>query len=239
MGKIDKALVRILQNLAGPAAGEVTDMIGDESRPLRAERQLKLIRKTARMIEEGGYEACTIPENILLAVLDHASGEDNEKLHTVWAALLANAARLDDRPKITPLFVEILRQLSPSETTFLISLHDFVEREYGIDKDILELPAAQSIALGTDVDLLIKYLRLGLGRPKETREQALINIPGDLRDFMVILDNLERLNLLSYRLDMEAPGWGLPTDVKGIDPVRIYHLTMLGYQFIRACRLPS
>ena len=239
MVKITKALEKIMQSFAGSAAEEIDRMIRDDLHPLRAERQLKLIEKAAWMIQSAGYQVTVVPQNILLSILDHASVGDSEQLHTAWAALLANAARQEDSPKVIPLFVEILRQLSPPDVKFLLSLHDFVEQEYGTDYDSLEILAAQSIALGTDVDLLIKYLKLGLGRPKDTREQALKNIPGDLRDFMVILDNMERLNLLSYRLDIEAPGWGLPSDAKGLDPVRIYQLTMLGLQFIRACQPPQ
>jgi hypothetical protein len=239
MVKITKTLGKIIQSLAGPSAEVIDRMIRDDLRPLRAERQLKLIEKAAWMIQKAGYKVTAVPQNILLSMLDYASMGDSEPLHTAWAALLANGARQEDSPRAIPLFVEILRQLSPPEARFLLSLHDFVEQEYGSDYDSLEFLAAQSIVLGTDVDLLIRYLKLGLGRPKDTREQALKNIPGDLRDFMVILDNLERLNLLSYRLDIEAPGWGLPSDVKGLDPVRIYQLTMLGLQFIRACQPPQ
>jgi hypothetical protein len=239
MGEITKALARILQDLAGPAAGEMFDMLGDALHPLRTARQLTVLEKTAQLIRRGGCRPVAVPANILLPILDHVSREDNEQLQAAWAALLANAARQEEGVAVTPVFVEILKQLSPKEAIFLLRLHDYVEKEYGSEPDDLELLAAQSILLGTDVDLLIKYLQLGLGRPKESREQALKNIPGDLRDFMVILDNLERLNLVSYRLDTEAPGWGSPGDVKGIDPVRIYHLTMLGYQFIQACRLPQ
>lgn len=239
MGEIPKALAGNIQILAGPAAGEVSEMIRSAHRPYRAARQVRLIEKTLRMIRKCGRQVGAVPPKILLPILDYAAVEDNEKLHSAWAALLANAAMLEDGLTITPVFIETLRQLSPVEVTFLLSLFDFLEQLYEIDPDSLEFSAAQSVVLGTDVDLLIKYLKLGLGRPTETREQALRNIPGDLRDFMAILDNLERLNLLFYRLEDEAPGWGVPSEVKGMDPVRIYHLTMLGCQFMRACQIPQ
>ncbi len=239
MGEIPKALARNIKNLAGPAAGEVSEMIRSERRPYRAARQVRLIEKTLRMIQKCGCQVGAVPPKILLPILDYAAVEDSESLHSAWAALLANAALLEDGLTITPVFIETLRQLSPIEVTFLLSLCDFLEQLYGIGTDSPEFSAAQSVVLGTDVDLLIKYLKLGLGRQTETREQALRNIPGDLRDFMAILDNLERLNLLFYSLENEAPGWGMPSEVKGMDPVRIYHLTMLGYQIMRACQIPQ
>ncbi len=239
MGDIPRALAGKIQILAGTAAGEVNDMIRTEQRPYRAARQARLIEKTLRLIQQCGGQASAVPQKILLPILEHAAVEDDESLHSAWASLLANAAMLEEGLTITPAFVETLRQLSPAEMTFLLGLSDLLEQSYGIDPGSLEFSAAQSIVLGTDVDLLIKYLRLGLGRPTETREQALRNIPGDLRDFMLILDDLERLNLLFYRLEDEAPGWGTSSGVKGLDPVRIYHLTMLGCQFICACRAPQ
>jgi len=239
MGEITRTLAKILRDLAGPADPEVKEMLGDTLHPLRAARRLDVLEKAVHLLREGGGRFAAVPANILLPILDHASMEDNAQMQAAWAALLANAARQEGGVTVAPVFVEIMKQLSATEATFLLCLHDYVEKEYGSQPDELELLAAQSIPLGTDVDLLIRYLQLGLGRPKESREQALKNIPGDLRDFMVILDNLERLNLVSYRLDTEAPGWGSPADVKGMDPVRIYNLTMLGYQFIRACRSPQ
>lgn len=237
MSKITKALEKILQELAGPAAGEVCGMIRDEVHPYKVERQLRVIGKAAWMIQQRGFRIMPVSPKILLPVLSCAAIEDNEQLHSAWAALLANAVMQEEGLVLTPVFVEILKQLSSAEITFLLHLQDFLQQEQDAAMSDSEF-AAQSITLGTDVDLLIKYMKLGLGRPKNTREQALKNIPGDLRDFMAILDNLERLNLLSYSLDFEAPGWGMPTDAKGIDPVRIYNLTMLGYQFICACRPP-
>jgi len=239
MGEIPKALAKTIQSLAGPAAEEVGRMINDQLRPYRAARQVSLIEKAMAMIDRCGCQANAISPKILLPILDYAAVEDNDPLHTAWAALLAHAAIPGDGVTVTPVLVETLRQLSPVETTFLLNLPDLVGPPVGADTDLWEFAAAQSVILGTDVDLLIKYLKLGLGRPTETREQALRNIPGDLRDFMAILDNLERLNLLSHRLDVEAPGWGMPSDIKGMDPVRIYHMTMLGYQFIRACQPPQ
>lgn len=238
MGEIPEALAGKIQILAGPAAGEVSEMIRSAQHPYRAARQASLIEKSLRMVQNSGGRVSAVPPKTLLPILDYAAVEDNEPVHSAWAALLANAAMPEDDFAVTPAFVETLRQLSPAEVSFFLGLSDFIEQLYCVDPGSFEFSAAQSAVLGTDVDLLIRYLKLGLGRRTETREQALRNIPGDLRDFMAILDNLERLNLLFYRLEDEAPGWGTSSAVEGIDPVRIYHLTMLGRQFMRACRIP-
>ncbi len=235
MGLISSRLEKLVRMLAGPAAEDVIAMLHDESRPHRAARQQRVIEKAAEHIIAG---TAAVPENILLTILERAAVADDEQLLAMWAALLARAALRDESPAITPVFLEILKQISTVEATFLLHLQDIVAEEVGADADSPNSFTSQSVVLGTDVDLLMRYLKLGLGRPTETREQALRNIPGNLRDFMAILDNLERLNLLFHRLDVEAPGWGMHSAAGGPDPVRVYHLTMLGYQFIRACQTP-
>jgi len=239
MGEIPEALTKNLQDLTGAAAAEVSEMIRSERRPHRAARQTRLIEKSVRMIRQCGRRVSSLSPNILLPILDYAAAESDESLHSAWAALLAHAAMFEDSLTLTPVYIETLRQFSPAEAEFFLSLSDFLEQVYGVDPDTLDFSATQSVVLGTDVDLLIKYLKLGLGRPTETREQALRNIPGDLRDFMAILDNMARLKLLFYRLENDAPGWGASSEVTGMDPVRIYHLTLLGYQFMRACQIPQ
>jgi hypothetical protein len=237
MGALPESLTEIIKSLAGTAADEVNRMLSDAHRCYRSARQRILIEKAGALIARCSGRPAEVSPKILLPLLDYVAVEDNERLLDAWAALLANAALPQEDFSVAPVFVETLKHLSPVEATFLLSLHDLIVH---LHQESLpwEFSAAHAIYLGTDVDLLIRYLKLGLGRPTETREQALRNIPGDLRDFMAILDNLERQNLLLYHLDMEAPGWGTPAGIPGMDPVRIYHLTTLGYQFIRACQPP-
>lgn len=214
-------------------------MLHDAQHCYRSARLRRLIEKAGSMIARCSCDPAEVSPKILLPLLDSGAVEDNEQLLKSWAALLAHAALRREELAITPVFVETLRNLSPVESTFLLSLYESTPQMRGDQALPWEFSAAQSIYLGTDVDLLIRYLKLGLGRPTETREQALRNIPGDLRDFMAILDNFERQNLVFYRLGDEAPGWGTPSEIPGMDPVRTYYLTMLGYQFIQACRPPQ
>jgi hypothetical protein len=184
-------------------------------------------------------QSAPIPSRTLLTILDCAAREDYEPRNTAWVAILANAALLPDEAAAALRHAEIMMQLSQVESTFVLSLWDFIGQKYGIDPASPCFSASPGVMLGTDADLLIRYLKLGLGRPTRTREQALKNIPGDLKDFMGILDHLEQLGLLFYRLEDEAPGWGTSSGIKGMDPVRIYYLTIPGYRFLRACQLPS
>src|SRR6266478_5885319 len=60
-----------------------------------------------------------VPPKILFPLLEGASFEENEDLHTMWAALLANAASPEDAPKVRPGFIAILRQMAPDEAEAL------------------------------------------------------------------------------------------------------------------------
>jgi len=52
---------------------------------------LKLLEKAPRMADEAGVGLQAAPPKILFLLLVGASFEDNEDLHSMWAALLANA----------------------------------------------------------------------------------------------------------------------------------------------------
>ncbi len=239
MGEIPDALAKGIRALAGPAAGDVGERIRSERRPERVERILRLLGRTLAMIQQRPDPAAAVSSAILFPILDGAALEDKEPLCTAWSALLANAALCQDGLAISPQYSELLKRLSSVEATFLFDLIDHVGQRLDPDPIPPRSPLESSVMLGTDADLLIRYLKLGLGRPTVTRTQALANIPGDLRDFMAILDHLERLNLLVYCLENEAPGWDTLSGAKDLDPVRIYYLTGQGYQFIRACRPPQ
>ncbi len=239
MGEIPDALANGIWSLAGPAAGEVGERIRSERRPERVERLLNLVERALAMIQESPGQAATIPHQLLIPILDGAALADQEPLCTAWANLLANAALFQDRLAITPQYAELLKRLSPVEATFFLGLVDYIAQRYGTEQISPRSPVDSSVMLGTDADLLIRYLKIGLGRPTATRNQALANIPGDLRDFMAILDHLEQLELLFYCLENEAPGWETTSGAQDMDPVRIYYLTLQGYLFIRACRSPQ
>jgi hypothetical protein len=239
MGEIPEALAAKIRRLAGPAAAAISERIRSERRPEGMERLIRLIDQALELIQRGASRAASIPSQMLLTILDCAAREDNELRHNAWVALLANAALLPDEFAASPRYAEIMMQLSPVESIFVLSLIDFIGQRYGIDPASPRFSASQSVMLGTDADLLIRYLKLGLGRPTATREQALRNIPGDLKDFMGVLDHLERIGLIFYCLEDEAPGWGTSSGVQGMDPVRIYHLTMPGYRFLQACQIPT
>jgi hypothetical protein len=90
----------IVKRMLGPAADEVAELWRDQVRIYRYERQLNLLEKAERMAHDAGFTPQAVPPKILFPLLEGASFEDDEDLHTMWAALLANAASPEMQAKL-------------------------------------------------------------------------------------------------------------------------------------------
>lgn len=101
----------IVKRICGPPA----DLLGDKLR----ERVERCFEKTARMTQDTGVTPQAVPPKLLLPILQGASVEENEDLHTMWAALLANAASPENAQKVRPGFTAILKQMAPDEALLL------------------------------------------------------------------------------------------------------------------------
>src|SRR6266571_4175970 len=109
----------IVKRMLGPAADELAEMWRDQVRLYRYERQLKCVEKAERMAQEAGFTPQAVPPKILFPLLEGASFEDNEDLHTMWAALLANAASPGGQDAVKPGLIAILKQMSHDEAALL------------------------------------------------------------------------------------------------------------------------
>jgi len=109
----------IVKRMLGPAADEVAELWRDQVRVYRYGRQVKLLEKAERMAKEAGFTPQAVPPKILFPLLEGASFEDNEDLHTMWAALLANAASPENADKVRPGFIAIVKQLASDEAILL------------------------------------------------------------------------------------------------------------------------
>ena len=82
----------LLRKIAGPLADEIGESLGVWARHYRFRLGLKMFQKTQRMLRESGIPPQAVPPRLFLPILESASIEDDEDLHSRWAALLANAA---------------------------------------------------------------------------------------------------------------------------------------------------
>ena len=78
----------IAKRMLGPAADEVAEMMRDRVRLYRYERQLACVKKAEKMAKDAGFQPNPVPPKILFPLLEGASFEEDDGMHTMWAALL-------------------------------------------------------------------------------------------------------------------------------------------------------
>jgi abortive infection alpha-like protein len=111
----------VIKRIAGPLADEIGESLALLARPYRIALSVKMFKKTQRTLKEAGLPAQPVPPRLFLPMLEAASIENDEDLHTKWSALLANAASSPE--KVHPSFIEILKQLTPDDARLLDKLY--------------------------------------------------------------------------------------------------------------------
>jgi hypothetical protein len=109
----------IAKRMLGPAADEIAEMMRDQVRLYRYGRQLACVQKAAKMTEDAGFTPHEVPSKLLFPLLEGASCEENEDLHTMWAALLANASSPKWSDGVRPGYIALLRQMASDEAALL------------------------------------------------------------------------------------------------------------------------
>jgi hypothetical protein len=113
----------LLTKIAAPAAEEIGYSLQDRVKFFRAKQRYQVLEKIQRFLSESGIDPQPIPLKVLLPALEYASDEEDENLHTMWAALLANAAD-PKHGSVLPSFVDTLKQLTKEEALFLKALYE-------------------------------------------------------------------------------------------------------------------
>jgi hypothetical protein len=112
----------IVKRIAGPLADEIGESLAVLAKPYRIMLSVKMFQKAQRMLKQAGVTPNAVPPRLFLPILEAASIQDNEELHSRWAALLANASLQADA--VHPSFIEVLRQLAPDDAALLDKLYD-------------------------------------------------------------------------------------------------------------------
>jgi Abortive infection alpha len=112
-------LTPIIKAILGDAADELGQRFGDRVRLYRYGRSLDMLKKAEKMAQDAGYTPKAVPIKLLFPLLEGASFEENEDLHTMWAAFLANAASAKDADKVRPAFIATLKQMAQDEAALL------------------------------------------------------------------------------------------------------------------------
>ncbi len=205
----------VVKAMLGPATAEIAERFRDEVRLYRFGRQLACLKKAEQMATDAGFAPQAVPIKLLFPLLEGASFEENEELHTMWAALLANASSPKNGRKIRPGFIAILKQMAADEAILFnwISTTEMKRTSMG----------QQQLALR---DLLKAAPDLGFPNPlHETK-------------LWVCLDALESA-LLIRRLPhvVRTKPSGSPSEDDYLFDK--YDMTSLGREFVEACCPPE
>lgn len=203
----------ITKAMLGPAANEVAERIHDEVRLYRFGRQLEMLKKAEKMAKDAGFTPKAVPVKLLFPLLEGASLEENESLHDMWAALLANASSQESSESVRPGFIAILKQMAADEAALLKEIEEATDGH----AEILRPIRAQS-------------------KPALDRAIAVHNINHmtRLRDGFKRLGEEEATTDSRFRVCTQMLG-----NLGLIDDGDIILVTELGRIFLTACRPPK
>jgi Abortive infection alpha len=208
-------LTDIGRAILGPATAEFADRLRDQVRMYRFSRQLEAMQKAEKMVADAGLTPNAVPLKLLFPLLEGASLEEDEDLHSMWAALLANASTSKFGEYFG--FVGVLQQLTKDDAQLLQHIYRKWADECKFFGEIVDLG---TVHYGTEEELLREARELLSNGPE--------NLSHTIRRVCLCIDNLIRLRLITTEPDMQRP----EIDVHS----REVYWTTFGCEFVCACQ---
>ena len=216
-------LADIVHKLAGPMAEEVGLMMADKIKVYRVKNWVGVVKKTQEILNDARLPPNAVPPRLLLPIIEASSVESDETLQDLWAGLLASAS--DKSDSLSPSFIEILKQLTPSEARLLNSLFEAASahkiRRLGGLRAISQL-APERKASGAVQLCLDSFERLGLIRREYDLQEKTRNY-GIFGDATPAPDSF----------------FGHTTAADLPELTFEFEFTEYGLQFMRACKGPQ
>lgn len=209
-----KPIHDIIVKLAGPAAEEIGLTWRDQVRVWRLSRALRLAKRVEALLASSSMPTTGVPLKVLLPSFEYASLEDNNYLQDHWASLLAHSAAAGQYADATPMFVEMLKQLSTMDVKFLDKLYEHAD---GPESDLGSLSSLQ--------DVFFEAVNM---------EHGINDI--NAYTFRISYYNVIRLGVLrAVRRTMERDFLPSMRDDLEETMENRYHFTDLGYAFVGTC----
>ena len=224
LAKALESVADLLHRIAGPLADEVGDSFAISYRPYRVKLGLKALQKTQRMLKEAGISPQAVPPRLFLPMMEAASIEDDEDLHTHWAALLANAAASPDL--VHPSYIEVLKQLTPVEARLLDALYRIAKGKQWQKVETTAVTGEEFKAAGPRLSTWFNNLiRLGL-------VQISFDIDRESREIKVKVPNIDMSKWQGFA-GVEGEGY-FDGELE-----ETYLFTDFAVDFVKACRPPK
>lgn len=204
----DKEAQNFLNLLVPDFVKQLGGILGDQVRYWRFKNACKIANKAKDLITESRLNVGKVPLKILSPLLENASLEEDEVLQDKWAKMLANAAT--SKISIKPVYVEILKELSPLEVKIL----DVIFNEISKIADYKQRKTVQF---------------------SKQKVQQVFKLSEEEID--LIIENLYRLNLLQAPQGHGvALGTGSGSYGFVLRTTDIFESTTLGFNFVLACK---
>lgn len=215
---IGKSITEFFSRLTKEPAEAFGGMLADRIRFWRVKQAVRLKEKLEVFIQQRGIDdKREVPLKLAVAVLDGATMEEDDELHTEWAKLLTNALDPSFEAEVRIAYTEILRSLNPLDARLLHEIYNAAT-------------VAEGALTETQVDL-----------SKISREGDI-----GKREILLSADCLMRQRCIVQAPKMFQPGQNIShegDEIKWVTPppqqVGTYEhlvlLTQLGASFVRCC----
>lgn len=128
--RVVDAAEKVLGKLLGPAISESGQLIADQIRYRRLKNQVTVFAKANQLLEEKGIEPKKVNLKVLYPLIEYSSLEEEDKMQTTWANVIANISTYDTEQVFNLKCIEILKEITPNEVMLLDFLFEkFVKDE--------------------------------------------------------------------------------------------------------------
>lgn len=122
---IGQSISDFFASLTKEPAEEMGGMLADRVRFWRVKHAVRLREKLDEfLLQRGVTNRRCLPLKLTIAILDGATMEDDEELHTEWAKLLANAVDPSFTGDVRVAYADILRSLNAIDARLLHEIYN-------------------------------------------------------------------------------------------------------------------
>jgi len=112
-GDVTKEIAKFISQVFGPLLEDSVGLVSDRLKYFRAEKLALLHQKTKKRLQESGItKTVNVPPKVGIPLIEIASLEDDDELHTKWSNMLSNAMNPNNNQPITRSYVSILSELN-------------------------------------------------------------------------------------------------------------------------------
>lgn len=230
--ELQKEAIQFVSKITAQPTKEIGALMTDTVRYWRFKNQLKILQKSKKKLQKLGVNPKEVPIKFIVPFLEGCSLEEEESMQEKWSSLLSNAVNPENENYILPSYIDILKQLSPTEAKLLDILFNIY------DKGEFYLHFIYSYESTLEI-----YKKNELRKYECLRELRQLNI--NTKKICIYIENFLRLKLLEYTwteslISLLITKINSNKTISVNDNLNMYidkvQFTTLGAEFIKACR---